>query len=148
MSLSRTMPLADSKSTWPSRSSLRKAKRCPNSKARWAQRQMKIFGGGLQQISGRRAVRQGKVRRPRRRGRKRSRQAPRRRPRRGMFRGKPHPSQRETSPSLRRTQEERPVRQSERRGEEDRGLLGRFVDELTGREEEPRRGDEPERPRR
>src|SRR5215204_3538294 len=75
---------------------------------------MKIFGGGLQQISGRRAVRQGKVRRPRRRfgvasplrapprrersrrrGRKRSRQTPRRRPRRGMFRGKPHPSLRQ-----------------------------------------------------
>src|SRR5215203_4586072 len=109
MSLSRTMPLADSRSTWPLPSSLRKAKRCPNSKARWAQRQMKIFGGGLQQISGRRAVRQGAIRRlrrrfgvaaplrapprrerSRRRGGKRSRQEPRRRPRRGMSRGRPH----------------------------------------------------------
>src|SRR5215204_218417 len=95
MSLSRTMPLADSRSTWPLPSSLRKAKRCLNSRARRAQRQMKIFGGGLQQISGRRAVRQGKVRRPRRRGRKRSRQAPRRRPRRVIYRGKPHPSLRQ-----------------------------------------------------
>src|SRR5215208_8524337 len=71
---------------------------------------MKIFGGGLQQISARQAVRCGAVRRPRRRlgvaaalrgppqreryrrrGGKRSRQAPRR----GMFRGKPHPSLRQ-----------------------------------------------------
>src|SRR5829696_3134543 len=114
MSLSRTMPLADSKLIWPSRSSSSRAKRYPNSKERWAQRQMKIFGGGLQQISGRRAVRQGAIRRlrrrfgvaaalrapprrerSRRRGRKRSRQAARRRPRRGRFRGKPHPSLRQ-----------------------------------------------------
>ena len=66
--------------------------------------------------------------------------------------------QRETSPEPSpRTQEERPVRQSERRREEDRGqeedrgMLGRFVDELTGREDEsePTRGEEgQDRPRR
>jgi len=63
--------------------------------------------------------------------------------------------QSETSPEPSpRTQEERPVRQSERRREEDRGreddrsLIDRPVDSLTGREEEPRRGEEPDRPRR
>src|SRR5829696_5656485 len=96
MSLSRTMPLADSKLIWPSRSSSSRAKRYPNSKERWAQRQMKIFGGGLQQISGRRAVRQGAIRRLRRRfGVAAALRAPRRRPRRGMFRGNPHPSLRQ-----------------------------------------------------
>jgi len=63
----------------------------------------------------------------------------------------PEPEGNLTEPSPRTQESTGP---SERRGEEDRGreedrgLIDRAVDSLTGREEEPRRGEGPDRPRR